>query len=353
MAVLIRETRLPWRSARCWKHIVSLPPHGYNDDMDVEHSAKCTVCRRALNQPQEYGNRQYCDTHIITFAKDETPIWRASVLTLGLILSTIAGVAVADLVLPASVSNSPQLLSSSTIALLPALAWLIFLYRSARTTHIDIPSSLLAVFSLAALIAAAVVYPLLNQLLDLYGWLGRTTSANRFLGNILIGGFCHALVLYAIVRYTVWPTSAFIHRSDGMLFSLAASLGYAVTLNLLFIFNLGGVTLLNGGLRLITQMSAHLASSTIIGYFLGRNRFEDMPVYYLPSGLVLGAAINGLLLYAGAELNNTQLSFAQSGFSPWPGLALNIIVLILTFAGVAGLLKRHNALTRARLGPLE
>ena len=74
-----------------------------------------------------------------------------------------------------------------------------------------------------------------------------------------------------------------------------------------------------------------------------------MPLYYLTSGIALGAFLCGLTIYAGTELNNTRFNLAQDGYSPWPGLVLSIVVSIAVVAAVAGLMTRHNNLTRARL----
>ncbi len=120
-------------------------------------------------------------------------------------------------------------------------------------------------------------------------------------------------------------------------------------MNTLFVLESGGLVLVNGSFRLIAQMSAYLVGSLVIGFFLGRNRFEDMPVYYMSAGMTLAALLTGTLLYASAELNRIRLNLTSDGFSPWPGLVFSLAVLALTYGAVYGLLRRHNALTRARL----
>jgi RsiW-degrading membrane proteinase PrsW (M82 family) len=267
----------------------------------------------------------------------------------GLLLLTIAGIGIAGQLITHEPQGTIRFIIGIGLSVLPGLAWLFFIYRNATRTHTEIPALLLIVFVLAALFAAAIVRPLLYSLINLDDWLASTTPSNRFLGSILIGGFSHAFVLYAIVRYTVWQTPAFTRRVDGVLYELAAGWGYTSAFNLLFVLDQGGLTLLNGSLRLITQTGAYLSASLIIGYFLGRNRFENLPFFYLGLGFVLAAIINGLLLYAGSELNNIRLGFDQSGFSPWPGLVVVLLVLALSFGTVYGLFRRHNALTKARL----
>ena len=121
-------------------------------------------------------------------------------------------------------------------------------------------------------------------------------------------------------------------------------------INALFIIDRNGLTFLNGGLHTLTHFAPYLAPSLILGYFLGRNRFEDLPFYYLTAGVALATFVNGLLLYVANELNLGPLRIASDGFAPWPGFIVNMIVLLIVYAAVFGLLKRHNSLTRARIG---
>jgi RsiW-degrading membrane proteinase PrsW (M82 family) len=317
--------------------------------MNIEPPIYCAICGRPLKQPREYGQRYYCQDHLAAFVQDIPPVWQASAWMFGFLLLTILGIGIAGQFLSREPQGTIRFIISAGLSVLPALGWLFFVYRSAARTRTEIPNLVLIVFTLAALVAAAIVRPFLYSLINLDDWLTSTTPSNRFLGSILIGGAVHAFVLYSLVRYTVWQTPAFTRRVDGVLYGLAAAWGYASALDFLFVLDQGGVTLLNGSLRLITQTGAYLSTSLIIGYFLGRNRFENLPFFYLGLGFMLAATVNGLLLYAGSELNNIQLSFDQSGFSPWPGLVVVTLVLALSFGAIYGLFKRHNALTKARI----
>lgn len=312
------------------------------------HNKRCTVCGRRLTRQREYKSRNYCETHLQQFTEDIPPLWRATLTALGLFLFIIVGLLIASQVVEEP-GNIARLIIGTGISLIPSLAWLLLLYRAAARRDIRLPASLPLIFALAALIAAAVTRPLLFELIDLDVWLSRTTPPNRFLGNVLINGFFHAFILYALVRYTVWHRPTFTRRTDGVLFGMAAGWGYLAMINLLFVLGQDGVSLVNGSFRLITQACAYLAPGLIMGYFLGHNRFEDMPFYYLSLGLVLSAGVNGLMLYAGNELNNIRLGLTQDGFSPWPGLVFNFAVLLFVFGAIYGLQQRNNALIRARL----
>lgn len=311
----------------------------------------CTVCGKPLDSPYTYGDRSYCHEHLMLFSEDVPSLWRASTITLGLVTAGVLALIIANQVLPADlITKVPVRLAAGTAAAVgPAAAWLFFLYRISARQRLRLSALLPTVFVLAALLAAAAARPILLDLIGLDVWLWRTNAANRFLGNLLIAGFFHMFLIYVIVRYTVWQTADFSRRVHGVMYTLAAGLGYATMLNLLFVLDNNGLELLNGGLRLVTQLFAYIAPSMILGYFLGRSRFEDMPVYFLSGGQIIAAAASGLLIYITNELNTTGLAIDQDGFSPWPGLIVASIVMLASYGAIYGLLNRQNKLTRARL----
>ncbi len=310
---------------------------------------QCIVCGETLVEKFQYGRRLYCPKHLAAFYQDITPIWQASTLTFLLVLALIAGVAISSAILHDDLPHTQQIAGGLVVTLAPGLVWIVLLLRARNRQHEQISSLMLAIFVLAALIAAAVIRPFLDNLVNLNAWLARATPGHRFLSNILIGGMTHAFALYVVIRYTVWRTSSFVHRVDGVLYGLAAGFGYSAAINALMVLDLGGLAMLNGYLRLISQMAAYLATSLVVGYFLGRNRFEDMPFYYLASGVALAGALNGGLLYAGSALDRVRLGLTSDGYSPWPGLVISLFALIVTYSAVFGLLHRHNALTKARV----
>lgn len=317
--------------------------------MTGQLQAQCTVCGRHLTVNREYGRRHYCDEHLTGFALDVPAFWQASALTFGVMAILTAATGITGSVLAETLAGTPSMILSMGLALLPGLIWLGLLFRIAARHGTPVSPLLPTLFILGALLAAAATRPLLYDLIGVPGWLARTTASNRLSGNILLNGFMTAFALYAIVRYTVWRTPAFSHRVDGPMFAVAAAWGYGSMFALLFVLDQEQIALLNGGLRIIVILCAYITPGFILGFFLGRNRFEDMPIYYLTSGVSLAAVINGFLLYAGVELNNVSPSISNDGYSPWPGIAISTVTLAATFAAVLGLISRHNSLTRGRL----
>jgi RsiW-degrading membrane proteinase PrsW (M82 family) len=317
--------------------------------MSTNQQTRCTVCGQLLARNLEYKRRYYCDIHYSLFYQDTRPVWRASTLTLGILAAMLVALAIGSQVSPETFGSVTPPSTGILFVVFPVLVWFAALYRIGARIQFRLTALPVTIFVLAALLSAAVTRPFLHSIVNLDTWLGQTTSTNRLMGDILLNGFTHTFTIYALMRYIVWDSPAFARRTDGVMFALAASWGYATLVNILYVIDLGGVTLLNGGLRLITQLCTFLVTGLILGYFLGRNRFEDMPVYHLSVGLILSATVNGFLLYAGSALNLTSLSLTQSGFSPWPGVALSMGILILSFTTIRGLLQRQNALTQAKL----
>ncbi len=309
---------------------------------------RCTVCQRSDAGHRTYGKRHFCDEHFAAFSQDTPSLWRAAILAILFAVAPAIGLGIAtQFFFPHLQPVSPW--AAFILATIPSAAWILIVYRTSRTTGINRSSSLPTLFVAGILVAAAISRPLLFELIGIEAWLGATTAANRFLGDILVHGFFHSFMLYAIVRYLVWQTPMFTRRSDGILYTLSAAWGYAPMLVILTTFNFGQLALQSGSLFVASRVLAYLVPAPIIGFFLGRNRFEDMPVYYLSAGIALAAFLCGLTLYAGTELNNIRLNLAQDGYSPWPGLVFSIVTTMGVLAAVAGLMTRHNSLTRARL----
>ncbi|MBN1121532.1 MAG: hypothetical protein JXJ17_10665 [Anaerolineae bacterium] len=326
--------------------------------MESRLTERCIICGKPANGTKTYGERHYCDEHSATFTEDVAPIWRATATTLGVMLALMIGGAIGNqLIVSQVIAGEPtgtvRLVIGGLYAIGPALAWQGLILRSYRRSEFSLSPLEPAIFLIAALFAAAITRPIVGDWLAFDLWLSRASSMNRFLTRILITGAFHVFVQYAIIRYVVWQTAAFSRRMDGVLYGLSAGMGYSAAFGLLTMLDAGGYNLLSGGLRLLTQQCAMLTGSIVLGYFMGRNRFENMEFTYLGMGFALATFLTGLLRFAGIELNNTQIGFTDSGFSPWPGMIVTMIVFIASIAAIYGLLKRHNALTIARLETRE
>ena len=129
--------------------------------MDSTPAATCTVCGRVLATRYEYGSRLYCNAHLHRFAEDIRPVWRASVTALGFSILIIVGLVIVSQLSP-DASDFARLLVSVAVALLPAGIWFLTLFRSGTRLPSGIPNSVIIIFVVSALIAAAIIIGLVS-----------------------------------------------------------------------------------------------------------------------------------------------------------------------------------------------
>src|SRR5690606_11624478 len=123
-----------------------------------------------------------------------------------------------------------------------------------------------------------------------------------------------AFIIFATVRYFIFDSSEFDERTDGVIYGTAAGLGYATALNLQFILSNGGAALGSGEIFVAEVALAHAAFGGLLGYFLGRAKLEQEPVWWLPLGLVLASLLNGLFLILRGQLDSGSIEFSgQAG----------------------------------------
>ncbi len=237
--------------------------------------------------------------------KDESPAWtpemrreiRASFWRSG--LASLAGlalfVAFVALVPQPRLEGVPLVLLGFVLALVPAAIWLIFFYHQDRREP-EPKRVVLRVFLFGALMASGAGVPVIRDLFRVQGWMEGTPWLH--LGAlILVVGFTQEFLKYATVRYTVFPTDDFQGRMDGIVYGVAAGLGYATALNLEYVLSNQGVVVFVGSLQMVDTALAQASFAAITGYFLAGARDWGRPIWWVPAGLVLAAFLNGLVAY--------------------------------------------------------
>jgi len=306
----------------------------------------CCVCHQPIEtEVKRIGSRSFCDYHYAQATRNRGSVWRAGVVQ---ILGLIGFVLIAELVFllaDLDLSGGSLLIAGLILALVPALLWLAFFYQQDQLEP-EPKGAVLGVFALGALLAQAVGIPLIQQVFQVRRWLPIGAWSN-ILGSILVVGFTQEFLKYVAVRYSIYPTLEFDERVDGVIYGTVAGLGYATVLNINYVVQSGGVNLQAAVIRVVVTALAQASFAGLSGYFLGRAKFEDEPVWWLSSGLTLAAVLNGLFTYLRGELTTTSLSLAGGGFNPWPGLILAAAVAGTTFGLLFFLIRRANRLTLA------
>ncbi|MBN2003319.1 MAG: PrsW family intramembrane metalloprotease [Anaerolineae bacterium] len=310
----------------------------------------CCVCHQpvAPGAARQLGGRTFCERHYAKATQDRRSFWRAGV---GLIVGQVVFVLLVELLvalLHPTFSGAMLVVAGLGLALISALIWLVFFYLQDRLEP-EPKGYILMVFLLGALLAQAVDLPLLRDVFEVQRWIPQSPLGG-LLGSILVVGFVQEFLKYIAVRYSVYPLPEFDERIDGVIYGTAAGLGYATMLNLNYVVSSGGVNLQVGVIRIVVTALAQASFAGLSGYFLGRAKFEEEPIWWLPGGVALAATLNGVFTWLRGELTTTSLKLTGGGFNPWPGLILATIMALGVLGALYYLMRRASAMALINAG---
>ena len=299
----------------------------------------CCVCHRPVGpDAPRLGGRFYCEAHYAKVTRNRGSIWTSGVVQIVGLLVFVGLVALIVSRTGLALDGAALVWAGIVLAVVPALLWLAFFYQRDRLEP-EPKQFVLGVFLLGALLASAVGMPVVRDLFQVQEWMSRSVAAN-ILGSILVVGFVQEFLKYAAVRYSVYLSAEFDERIDGVIYGTAAGLGFATMLNIHYVTANAGVDLGVGVVRIAVTALAQASFAGISGYFLGRAKFEQEPVWWLPLGVTIAAALNGLFTFVRAEIVTVGLSY-----KPVYGLVLATAVALVTFIALNVLMRRANRLT--------
>lgn len=196
------------------------------------------------------------------------------------------------------------------IAFLPGLFWLWFYYK--KDLHPEPVKAILKVFFWGMLATIPAIFielffemiinsPMLDQLdLLVNGASGAVKNAVEFVSTnkyYLISAFLivapvEEFFKFLVVRLTIFKKDVFNESIDGIIYAIAAGLGFATFENILAAIGLGSEIIL---LRAVTATLLHAVSAGLMGYFIGKARFNPKKQKILfAQGLIIAILIHGL-----------------------------------------------------------
>ncbi len=304
----------------------------------------CCVCDLPIEgETRTLGRRAYCLNHYERVARENRAAATPILIHIGAVVLFAAVVAALAAALNPTLNNTALVLVGLLLALVPAAIWLLAFYQQDRLEP-EPKRYVLGVFVLGAILAEAVGQPLIRDLFRVQDWLYDNPLV-AIIGSILVIGFVQEFLKYAGVRYTVFLSPEFDERVDGIIYGAAIGLGYATMLNIRYVMGNNGVDLGVGAIQTSVLALAHASFGGVLGYFLGRAKFERMGPVWLPLGLTLAAILNGVVSYALRQLPMV----GGFGYTPWYGLVLAAIVAGGTFAVLFMAIRRLNAAVLAEL----
>jgi len=274
-------------------------------------------------------------------------VWRTGWLEVGVLLAVVLLILALTQVfgvLPAGLHDTRLKVA---VALVPLGAWLVFSYWGERRA-LQPRRGLVQTVILGALVANGIAVPLEEHLFLPDRWLPMQSFFGRVLGYTTTVGFTAEFLKYAVVRYTVWP-DRIRQRLDGVAYALAASVGYAVVLNLrvaLFTDD----TLVATALRVASNTFSQLGIGVIMGFFLAELVIGRTPVFWLPLGLGIASLLSGA--YYGFRSLTIVRGISATGpiSAPMRGLALAFVLIAVLYVTFAFLIESADARMEALTG---
>jgi len=99
---------------------------------------------------------------------------------------------------------------------------------------------------------------------------------------------------FIFVRFLFYRNENFNEPFDGIVYSVMVGMGFATFENLFYAFDGGVGTVL---LRMFTAVPAHASFAILMGFFLGKAKFEHGKGYYAIYALVVATLLHGIYDY--------------------------------------------------------
>jgi RsiW-degrading membrane proteinase PrsW (M82 family) len=315
----------------------------YNIDRGINLEEKlCCVCHLPIEgKAKSIGQRYFCDRHYNKAFSNRKGLWINLAVGVAALFVYAGIVALLDAFLLKGLSGFMRMSIGIILSLIPAAIWLVIFY-SLDTLEPEPMSYIIGVFILGIILANGIALPVINGFFKVNDWLYSGNFFIKIVGSIFIIGFVQEYLKYAGVRFTVYMTSEFDERVDGIIYGAAIGLGFATMLNVYYVLSLGGVDLTIGAIRCTVASLAHASFGGISGYFLGRAKFEEKPLWWTASGVALAAFLNGVIQVLLREVSRQGLEFI-----PFYGLILAGVFAVIVFGVLFYLIKKINDRTLA------
>jgi RsiW-degrading membrane proteinase PrsW (M82 family) len=299
-------------------------------------SETCRVCDRPATRV--VGGRPVCDEHLERATRRLGSLWRVDLATIAVVVVFVVAVYALDELLEPRLTGLPLLALSLVLALVPALVWLGFFYRRDRREP-EPRRMVLGVFVLGALVAGAIVIPLLRDVIGVDDWRPGSPLLSLAIA-ILVVGMIEEVAKYATLRLSVYDSAEFDERVDGVIYGTAVGLGIATALNVAFVTGSGGTDLGSGAIRIVVTTLAHASFGGIVGYFLARQKLDGRPIWWMPAGVALAALCDGTFVFLRGQV---AAGIGSGGIEvgPWLGLGLAALLAGGITVGLAALIDRE------------
>lgn len=177
------------------------------------------------------------------------------------------------------------------LALAPGAA--IGLYIYLKDKHEREPLGLL-IRSFFFGILSVFVTLLISKVLGAYFTIDEASVSEQAVHAFLIVALVEEFSKFIFVRGILYNNSNFNEPFDGIVYSVMVSMGFATFENILYVVEGGLSTAL---MRMFTAVPAHATFAILMGYYLGKAKFEHKKSYYALHALAVATLFHGAYDY--------------------------------------------------------
>ncbi len=178
---------------------------------------------------------------------------------------------------------------SLLIALAPGL-FLVWYFHHRDKYEPEPKKKIVKIFLIGALMVlpAAVIELILGNLMNRIS----TGLVNIFLLSFFVIAPVEELLKYLAVRRWIYNSLEFDEIMDGIVYAVAASLGFATLENVFYVLQLGIGT---GILRAFLAVPGHALFGAVMGYYIGKAKFnKTKEIQFILRGVILAILCHGL-----------------------------------------------------------
>jgi RsiW-degrading membrane proteinase PrsW (M82 family) len=145
----------------------------------------------------------------------------------------------------------------------------------------------------------------------------------------LIVGLSEELSKYVMLRYYAYPKKSFDEPYDGIVYSVMVGMGFATVENIGYVLQHG---LSTAFLRMFLSVPAHATFAILMGYFVGKAKFEPCrKKFLLASGVFWAVFFHGTFdVFLFLEQNKLLKQFIGTGLLFLGAVASLIVALVLS-----------------------
>lgn len=181
------------------------------------------------------------------------------------------------------------MISLLAIAVAPCLAIMVYIYLKDKYEKEPIKLLVYSFFGGVASIPIAAYLEVEAQNRGI--GVGEDVTSVFILAFIVVG-ISEELSKYLFLRIIPYRNKAFNEPFDGIVYSVMVSMGFAMAENILYVFQHGMTT---GVMRMFTAVPAHATFAVIMGYYVGKAKFDQENKFILHlKGIGGAAAFHGL-----------------------------------------------------------